>query len=73
MNLFVSNLAYFIEDCFFPNQFNFIDFGARSSQATLAVLTQPGMTTMFSSRLFLGPVYNKGYAFIWYQLTTKAL
>ena len=51
MNLFVSFFAYFIEDYFSPH---LIDFGARSAQATLAVLTLPlaGMTKMFSSSLF---------------------
>ena len=34
---------------------NFIDFGARSAQATLAVLNLPGMTTMFSNSLFWVP------------------
>ena len=35
---------------FFP--LNLIDFSARSAQATLAVLTLPRMSTMFSSSLF---------------------
>ena len=54
MNLFVSSFAYFIEDYFSRH---LIDFGARSAQATLAVLTLPlaGMTKMFSSSLFWVP------------------